>query len=505
MDETKRTITCPSCNTVFALPADMLGTARRALKCAICKDTFVIEPVSAAAEPGTETSEETGSFEYNPETSPWDTDPHDDPVLQNADSSEDPSEDDDDGIQVSEQDKELQNAWVDYDSVSLDELTFGEDGEDSNHADLEFGESEEEETSVEDLLDSADDAGPVPEPQPPTREKINPLDDTITLDGRRAEEVEKTYAGSSNSLMQPDGIPGELEEDELVATDDFEDEYEDGDGEEVSKGSPLDALIQAEKAASPRRSAERKPGKRNFLRSSQPEPEELAPSSGMIYYLLMILIGAGAVISSFIPLGELSFDPVWGASMIALGLLGFILQNLSAIYIGGFFSVLYSFALFGRISSQISAGNFTGITHVAVVFGLAFVFSLTYALLIGRRSGHFVLKESSFHSIASIILGLLAVIYGYWSLIDSQLIAPLGQWELLGNPINSFSWYGGVELQVIAQAIAAAAAVAFGISAHRLRNRQLILAKVGILLGITIIGLLFATVYLKTLTFTFPV
>lgn len=529
MSEDSVKITCPQCNTVYALERGLLSSGRRAMKCAVCSHTFVAQLLPAAAqepqeaEPSTKPDEDifkdsTGTDEDDifrkkldeeDATDILDTDPDSPPVFGEPD-EEDTEE---------SGGKDLEEAWVDYNSVDIEDLTFGTDDieeEDAGES-LEFGD-EPAESGPE-----PEPAGPAPEPQPPSITgddgKIDASGYDLTLDGRPVadlkedEELEEVAFGEGGEEESEDesfsSVPGDVEmpdEDEEEEIE-FEEDADAADDATKSGSSPLAALMEAEQAEEPpiRREPREKPRISTFTKGSSGAAEQLEPSSGTIYYLIIMIIGAGGLVTNFIQLGDWRFDPVWSGAMILFGLLGFFLQNLSGIYIAGFFSIFYAFALFSNTHDQLNRGTLTGAYHIGVIFALAFILALAYALLIGRRSGHFVLQESLFQSVFAFLAGLLAILLAYWANINSSAIAPLGDWWLLGTPIRNYTYYGGVPLQVVSQAAAAAGAIAMGISAHRVRNGMLILAKLAILFGFVVILLLFAPAVTGPLVFDFLV
>lgn len=224
--------------------------------------------------------------------------------------------------------------------------------------------------------------------------------------------------------------------------------------------------------------APKKSKKSNLLVSES----DAKPSSGVLYNVILIVIGLAGMSTNFIDLGVWKFDMIWSLIMLGMGAGGFLMQNLSGVYIAGFFSLFYAFGTFSHQLPLVAENKLEGVKHVVVFLLIALIFLGIYYLLIGRRKGNVIVKEGAGQSLASIGCGIA-------SLLIAGLNAVLNLGTTLG--LNAIVYYGGIDLLVILAISLLSMAMALGLSAIKVYNNQLNMAYAGFGLGVATLLLLY--------------
>jgi hypothetical protein len=349
----------------------------------------------------------------------------------------------------------------------------------------------------------------------PSGSVSEPSDEAVLIDTEiDAGMVEFFVEGEDGQINRIETLPKdkteapgeEINEAEIppVELPDTEEEMVAGGSEPA--GDELDeATTTAEIKTPPRQSRWRDPMKRRGPGQIFSSEQDASPSSGTIYNLILIILGVGALFTNFINLGSWRFDPVWASTLLILGIVGFFMQNLSGIFVASFFSFSFGFALFSRQKDVLEQNILEGVFHIAVIFAIGILFMVVYYLLMGRKRGLFVLQEGSGQSMLSLVFGVLALGTAWWAHITSPTIYSLRELPVFSEPLNSYIYYSGVPVPVIVQSCVAALAVAFGLSAMRVRNRLLLLATMGVTLGLIVLALQFAHLVFGEISFASPV
>ena len=240
-----------------------------------------------------------------------------------------------------------------------------------------------------------------------------------------------------------------------------------------------------------------------------PSTEAAQPTSGILYKLIIVAVGAAAFLTSFLGLGEWQIDPIWSLTIIVLGLLSFGMQSLSGLLVAGLFCFFYPMAVFSQQVPAIVAGELTGVIIIGAQTAFAAALLIIYGVLMARKSALFVLREGSGQSVVALVIGVLTLLIVTWANLDSSFIPSLGSLAPLGRDLNSYTYYSlsaefGVPLTVLLQACVLSLAIAFGFSARAVRNRMLLLASVGLALGFLALLFLYAPLVVGPISLSFP-
>lgn len=544
-------ITCPGCKTVYGLPADDIGEGGRVVRCAICNHSFAVRRVMAAVVPdaaGLAIDDEPFEMESAAEDIPFEKQQPEDLVDDSSEepfaveeeiSPEEPSdvfggedlivesgmeeqpdasggeelvvdspEEEGEGIEVGEY-QEPEETFEDA-SVDGEELVVGEtEGATVVMEAIETGDVAEQEQSdsgseisTDEVAEDTPDAGVVEFFVEDEAGEINRVETHPADEPKKVAKSEDEASTEDEETVRAEAQTADEEPDDVM-------KHPPAPDAPVPQPQPPEKVAAAaEKTASaqPRQSARwRDPGKGTKRRTLLESEADAAPSSGILYHFVLLFIGAGALLTNFIAFDIWRFDPVWSCTIILMAVLGFFMQNLSGLYIAGFFSLFYAFALFSTQRELLERSEFLGVMHLGIIIALAFVFLLVYYVLMNRKRGHFVLKEGSGQSYVALIIGLITALVAFWAHMDSNSIAPLGKWLINGFPIEDFTYYAGVNLAVVFQAALLSLAIAYAISARRVRNRILLLAALGAFLGFLALLLLYAPLVVGEISFFIPV
>jgi len=240
-----------------------------------------------------------------------------------------------------------------------------------------------------------------------------------------------------------------------------------------------------------------------------PAGEKAQPSSGSLYKIIVILIGAVAFTTSFLNIGEWKVDPVWSLTMVALGILAFRLQSLSGLLVAGLFCFFYPLTLFSQEVPAIAGGEITGVILIGAQTAIAVLILLVYGILMARKRALFVLLEGNGHSLTALVMGLLTLLLVTWAHADSAIIPAMAGLAPTGTPLGSISYYSssaaiGIGFPVLLQAWALSLSIAFGFSARAVRNRLLMLANLGLLIGFIALLFLYAPLVVGEIRLTIP-
>lgn len=221
-----------------------------------------------------------------------------------------------------------------------------------------------------------------------------------------------------------------------------------------------------------------------------PGAETSKPTTGFLYKLIILLIGFASLPTAFLDLGPWRVDPAWSVTLIAIGLFSFWMQSLSGLLVAGLFGFFYPLAVFSHQVQAIANGELTGVLMIGAQTGLAVIILVIYGVLMARQKALFALKEGSGQSILAFLFGLLTLGVVIWARLDSTLIPPLVRFV----PTEEF--YVVVPALALLQAWALSLAVALGFSARTVRNRMLMLANTGMVLGFLALILLYVEMVL---------
>lgn len=544
MSDQTSTIRCPSCATAFRIATARIGAGGRILKCGVCGHRFLVRPLAGttpAAAPAPEpprpvvplpppvVEEPVTPMEFDgplaeepvaaPESAPpmppaeeesfaaaaepelgaaraaevesddggWEVDTT--PATPAFDLPEEAAADNGGGLLDLDietgREPEVETAEfpaMNFDQVADDDLSVELDLDDDKTA------PEEDDGMVEFLVE--DEEGHV------NRVETRAAEEAEATRIRRPERRVPVDVEMPDDTMVRDAIPG------------FE------DAAAAATGSPAEdvrevELLEDDEATRARKEAGRwrdpMRGGTTRKKTLLKRESEATPTSGIFYLVLVMLIGGAALATNFIDLGTWRFDPVWACSLIGLAILGFFLQNLSGLYIAGFFGLIHALSLFSRQAKLLEYGQFNGAIHLSIIFGLSMIFLVIYYVLMNRKRGRFFVREGKGQSLTAFFLGLAAVVLGYWAHLMPGSLPALGRFTIAGVPIADYLYYGGTPLDVVFQAGLLSLTIAFGISARRVGNSLILLGILGILMGLAVMFLLFAPLFMGEIQFLWPV
>jgi len=415
---------CSSCGTVYQLSRDRIGPAGRKVRCAVCEHKFIVKFTARSVPPVPPAEQPAAGGQF---TDPFDVPPAESVTI--------------DGLE------ELAEKTL---RMSLDELAGQEPG-------LAASEGKQPLAAVESL-----------------DETLQRDADTIAQAVEEAKKAAREQATASEiaapapraAARAPGPADAEMPEPKLPPI-----EMPDKPTEETPLSLQTLRSRWGESILPERR------------RSSFFGGPEVAASSGLLYKLIIPVVGAAALTAYVFNIGQFGIDPLWAVIIIVLGVLSFQLQCLSGLLVTGLFSFFYPLALFSTQRDAISSGDLGGVFPLSIEAGFAVTILVIYFVLMSRKGGLFVLKEGTAQSMGSFAFAVVTTILVVWANVQSASLPQLGQFAPMGTPLDSARFYIDAGLPSLLQAAALSLAIAFGFSARALRNRMLFLANLGLAIG----------------------